>query len=523
MRRPTTWAALLSLSLLQLACAPTRFQPRAIDYELPQPRGIDERTGGFPGRATTGAATTGAAGIDPDVADNGSHDAAPRPGLRGTLVLETVLDSVVHRYPPFLARLLERDLASGRLQQAMGTFDTQLSASVGGRLQGFYESTVAKAIVEQPLATGDTIYGGYAVSDRFLPDYYDGRTQDDGELLLGLRLPLLQNRSIDRRRALVRKAEIGVELAEPKILAARIEFVRVSTRAYYEWVAAGRNLTIARELLGLAEQRQDGLARAVERQFLAPIDLTDNERLIVQRRILVARSERSFQAAALKLSLFLRDAQDRAIVPTEQNLPDGDPEFGNESAELQADLRIAAKQRPDLYALELELERAETDRDLADNRTLPAVDLIVEAQHSFSDGPYNDIEEFEFFVGGELKLPLQRRDAFGALEQAEARISRLRLQQRFARDRIVNEIVDARSAIVAARMQFEDTQRNVTLAERLVNAEQRAFDFGRSDLLRIQLREAQLADARVIAIQAKLAYRQAFADYRASLGFNAAD
>ena len=49
-------------------------------------------------------------------------------------------------------------------------------------------------------------------------------------------------------------------------------------------------------------------------------------------------------------------------------------------------------------------------------------------------------------------------------------------------------------------------------------AEQRAFDLGRSDLLRIQLREAQLADARVLAVDARLGYERARVQYRAALG-----
>ena len=52
-----------------------------------------------------------------------------------------------------------------------------------------------------------------------------------------------------------------------------------------------------------------------------------------------------------------------------------------------------------------------------------------------------------------------------------------------------------------------------------MTAEQRAFDLGRSDLLRVQLREVQLADARMMAIEARLAYRLAYANYRAALGF----
>ncbi|MCK5944340.1 MAG: TolC family protein [Planctomycetes bacterium] len=502
------------MAALLVACAPARFQPREVHVTPSTPLGGERLDASSP------TPVADAPGMQPPAA---APEPAQARGYDGDLRLDAVLSSVIDRYPPFLAKLLERDLASGRLQQAMGGFDAYLSAKVGGTVQGFYESTVAQGLLEQPLATGDTIYGGYRVSDGFLPDYYGDRTQDDGEFVFGGRIPLLQNRSIDGRRADVRLAEIGVLLAEPEIRAARIEFVQKATASYHKWLANGRKLAIARELLQLANDRNDGLKRAVERQFLAPIALTDNERLIAQRRIYVAQAERAFQAAALELSLFLRDDDDRPIVAAEDNLPDDAPtdEPVEPDGSLLQDLRTAAAQRPELEAVQLRIEQAGTERDLADNQTLPQLDLIVEAAASLSDGPYKDREDLELFVGGELKVPIQRRTARGRLQQAEARWNRLRIEQSFLLDRIGNQILDARSAMRAASQQFALTRQNVDYAEQLVRAEQRAFDLGRSTLLNVQLREATLASARAQQIDARLRFELARAAYRAALGYAA--
>ena len=97
------------------------------------------------------------------------------------------------------------------------------------------------------------------------------------------------------------------------------------------------------------------------------------------------------------------------------------------------------------------------------------------------------------------------------------------IEERFARERIVNDIADARSATRAALDQIGSTQRNVQLARELVTAEERALERGRSDLLRIQLREVQLADAQVLELDAQLAYRRAQADLRAALAHDAAE
>jgi len=502
-----TWLGVLLL----VACTPARFVPRDVHPALASPHGADQVE-----RARS-------------VADAPGMSDAPEPpepdeaqAFDGSLQLEAVLSSVVDRYPPFLAKLLQRDLASGRLQQAMGNFDSYLSAKVGGQLQGFYESTVAQGLIEQPLATGDTIYGGYRVSDGFLPDYYDDRTQDDGEFVFGGRIPLLQNRSIDGRRADVRIAEIGVLLAEPEIRGARIKFVQKATASYRKWLATGRKLTIARELLKLANDRDAGLRRAVERQFLAPIALTDNERLIAQRSIYVVQAERSFQRAALELSLFLRDDDDLPIVAGEANLPKlRDDELGEPSTSLEADLAAAVQRRPELEQILLRIEQARTEAELASNQTLPQLDVIVEGAASLSEGPYKDREDLELFVGGEIKVPIQRRKAKGKLQQAQAKWSKLRLEQTFLQDRISNELLDARSAMRAARQQFTFTELNVDRAEQLVEAEQRKFDLGLSNLLNVQIREGQLASARAQRIDARLRFDLAHAAYQAALGYTA--
>jgi len=448
--------------------------------------------------------------------------AVPDASRKEPLRLTEVLASVDNRYPPYLAALLERDLASGRLLQASGGFDPNLSAKVGGQLRGYYEATTFEALLEQPLTTGDTIYGGYRVSDGFLPDYDKSRTQDDGLVLLGVRLPLFRDRSIDRRRATLRQAEIDAEIADPTIARARIDFRRAAGRAYFAWVAAGQRIVVARELLRLASERSADLQRAVDRQLLAPIDVVDNNRLLAQREVFVARADRQLQQAALELSLFLRDERDRPLVPPDTWLPsEFEPLTGTAADDLGLAVALALRQRPELRRLELQIERIDTDRQLAENQTLPNLDLVFEATRALGAENYNDLDRNGVFVGGEFKFPLRRRDALGRVEFAQAQLSRLRLEVQFARDRIENEVADARSAVLMAAAQRDAARTNAVLAEQLVVAERRALDLGRSDLLRIQLREAQFADARMLAVEAEFEYCRAQVDLRAAMGADA--
>lgn len=465
--------------------------------------------------ATAAAVAQGGAG------QSGGDQRGGASGER-SLGLDEVLASVTSRYPPYLSALLERDLAAGRLQSAQGGFDPNLSAKVGGKVQGYYDDvTTFQGLLEQPLTTGDTIYGGYRVSEGVLPDYDKNRTQEGGELLLGARLPLLRDRSIDRRRAGLRQAELDLAIAEPVIERARIDFVRAAGRAYYQWVAAGLRVVVAEDLLTLAKRRSADLQRAVQSQLLAPIDVVDNNRLLAQRAVFVARAERQLQQAALELSLFLRGPDDAPIVPESKRLPPGFALPQIRDLDAAQELALASQWRPELRRLDLQRQRAETDLALADNQAWPNVDLIVEATRALGDDPYRDLDRNGLFVGGELKFPVRRREALGRAEQARAQLSRLQLEQRWAYERIANELADARSALGQARAQLQEAERSVALAGEVVAAEERALLLGRSNLLQVQLREAQLADARLLAVDAQLEYCRAHVDYRAALGRDA--
>ena len=80
------------------------------------------------------SAMTGPLDVPSPPPASADHPPAPEPAAHGPLALETVIDSVTRRYPPYLSTLLEKDLASGRLTQAMGAFDTTLGAKVGGQV-----------------------------------------------------------------------------------------------------------------------------------------------------------------------------------------------------------------------------------------------------------------------------------------------------------------------------------------------------------------------------------------------------
>lgn len=432
--------------------------------------------------------------------------------------LDDVLRSVTNQYPPLLAAYIERDIANGRLRSAQGVFDFNVFAKSFGNPSGYYDYGTFDAGFEQFLGVwGSTLFGGYRITRGTLPDYDKNRTQDGGEPRIGVRIPLLRDGAIDRRRAAVLQARLDQELADPFILRQQLDFIRVASVAYWSWLGAGQRFRKAEELLQIATNRGMALTNQVQSGLIRPIVLTDNQRLIVSRQIALVQARRRFEASAIALSLFFRDPLGNPIVSGRDRLPGEFPSLARpEDAAVPRDIEIAFVARPEIRRIRLQRDRTEIDRKLAKNNMLPNLDVGASVSQDFGNDRYKDKSRVEVEAGVELKIPLQRRDAQGRLAAAEAQLDRLETEEGFARDRIAAEVRDSFSAWMAAFDQTTQTRTNVELAQTLEEAEQVLFERGSADLLALQIRELATFEARVLEIDAIAEFFRAQADYHAA-------
>lgn len=448
----------------------------------------------------------------------------PQPARAETpLSLDAVLTSVKSRYPPWLAALIQQDIMNGRARQALGAFDTTLSAAGVFQPSGYYDGGSSYVAVEQPLSMwGGGLYGGYRFSSGFLADYDKNRSQGDGQAMVGFRLPLLREGTFDKRRADLFKARIDQELADPLILRQHLDFIRAATISYYNWLSAGLRVQLASQLLGNARDRQTAITEMVERGAQAPIVRTDNERLVVSRELALVSARRLLEAHAIELSLFYRDAADQPVRPADTLLPTTFPKINGPAAgQLTGDIAKALIFRPEIRQVELNMAKNGIDQRLARNDLLPNLDLSLEAAQTLGPNDSKTIDRTEVQAGISLKVPLQRREAKGRLAIAEGQYTQLMRELQFARDQITAAVQDAHSALQAARDQLSRTARNVELAIELEQAENTRFTQGATDLLALQIREQATFDARLLQLQAQTDFFRALANYRAAIAADA--
>jgi outer membrane protein TolC len=520
--------ALLALPVaLALGC--TSGGPRPVP-ELPRPGAdtlerlrVDETN-----RETSAVALIALPREDLGPGDPKADDpAAPVPGAQGgrpdDLGFEELLRSVEERFPLILAALEELEVAEGELLSAEGGFDLRLRADGAAGIQGFYENDAARVTLLQPTtAWGATIFGGYKYGGGDFPVWEGGRrTNEDGEFRAGVRLPLLAGRAIDARRLALWRARVTRAQADPLVLQKRLEATRKAASAYWKWVSAGQKREIARRLLALAEDRQEGFELSYQEGELARVVVAENRRFVVERETILIRAERELQQAAIALSLFWRDADGAPMIPDDARLPLELPKPTDPGLLTRDDdTDLALRRRPEVRAFELERERIALEIRKAENDLLPRLDVAVAGSQDVGDAVSDpdDKGPFEFDAFLTFDVPVQRRGAKGRVRTLGAEGVQVERKLQLARDQVVAEVRDARSALQQTWQSLAQARENVQLAGEIEQVERFRLEEGDSDLLTLNIREQQTAAAAATLVDVVSEHFQALADYRASLG-----
>jgi outer membrane protein TolC len=426
------------------------------------------------------------------------------------LRFEDVLRSVAAHDPRIRKAVEELRKAQSATTEARGAFDPRLEGDLGLRTGGYYDLRRANAEVRQPTTLwGSEIYVGYrvglGVNERW-PTYYEDQTLSEGEVRAGLELPIWRDGIIDEPRARRARAIHLEEAARQGLSATELDLELAAAGAYWKWVSTGQQLEVTRALLELAEERDGQLRRRLAAGSIAEFDVTDNERILWERRAWLVAAERAFEQAAFELSLFLRDEQGRSVVPEPTRLPADQSSAEEREPVEDLVMQTVLMCHPELRRARAEVEAAEVDVSLRRNQLAPELKALFEYSRDLGEPTGTDLDFTlsgnVFEAGVRLSMPLPFRTERGRLGIARAQAARSQAELRFLEDQLGARVRDAASAVRAAEERVGLTGEVVETADELAEGERRRFDVGASNLIFVNLREQQAAMARMELIEA---------------------
>lgn len=415
-----------------------------------------------------------------------------------------VIVSVERHHPTIAEAVAREDAARAEVMAARGGFDPQLRAYGALRRGGYYDLTRLDVELRQPTPLwGAEVWAGYrrgaGEQDRY-PTYYSDQTLEGGEIRAGVSVPLWRNGPLDSRRAARERALFGADAAEESRRATELELRRAGLSAYWEWVATGRGLAVAARLLELAQTRLEQVRARARAGAIPEIEALEAERSVLSRRATWVAARRDVEAAALELSLYLRDRRGRPAVPDASRLP-STLELPPELAAVEETIVRAISCHPELQAARASVERTRVGRDLARARRAPQIDLSFQVSRDLGRG--NDTLPGTVYEGGlTVAMPLGLRTARGELDAAEASLSASEQSLRLKEDFLATKIRDVASAHRAASERYELASQLADATTRLATAELRRFDAGATTLLIVNLREQAAAEAAIAQVAA---------------------
>jgi outer membrane protein TolC len=423
--------------------------------------------------------------------------------------------SILTHYPTVLAGIEAVGEREYERVAALGAFDTIVSFQQSNRTEGYYTGDYGRLRVEKPLYyAGAKIYGQYRQSDGTFPTYEDELiTRSDGETGVGIKVSLLRDNWTDAKRTALKNADLAVLNQEQQQLQLLQTVLKDGLKSYWTWIYFHQLEAEYLALYNLADKRQSAIKTRIKRGDLPEIYFTENLQYMLQRQNQVIQAQRDFDIQKQELSLFIRndDGQvknlDSAMIPTVLDYSDY-PEIN-----IAQDLALLIDISPYVFDLDTQIQQVENKIGLFKNQNLPSVDLGYEYTSEAGEGSTTLQDESK--VKLTVSTPIERRKNGGKAKALQQKKTQLELKRRLYIDQLQQELMVFIRRIHAAEKTVVNSQKEIEAAEKMLVAERRRFDNGDSDFFLLNIREQNLAKARIDNLKYKLELKKAHIDYDA--------
>lgn len=430
------------------------------------------------------------------------------------LALRNNRDLRVERLNPVIAGTFERI--------ERGVFDPEIFAEAE-----FFEeeaSETSRSTGEQFSVQGRETYGAVGVR-QFLPT----GTTVEGEIRqnrdtsnrspeqqtaragIGVTQSLLRGFGPAVNLAAVRQAELGARASVYELRGFAEAVLAETELAYWNFVLAGREISIFQRSLELAKRQLDEIDQRIEVGVLPEIEAAAARAEVARREQALIDAQGLLEDRRLRLLRLLGIGRmDREISAVSEIGVEPEP-----ITDLPDRLRLAQQSRPDLGEARLRLEQDRLETIVTRNGRMPRLELFLDlGLTGFDDtfsGSFQEMsgETYDVTAGVRLSQALGNRTATARDEQARANrrqsaeaVANLEQFVRFEVRLAANEVERARRLIAA-------TATTRALQEETVAAEQARFEVGASTAILVAQAQRDLLASQIDEVEALVTYRDA--------------
>ena len=496
-------------------------------------------------------------------------DTGELPYAAEQLLLSDVLQIALDENIDLRSRVIGVEISEAQVLAASGVFDVVITAGVAvsssvakPRGSAFIFSTGARSItgyvgVSRALETGGRLSLDINVSRTltdqpisfFAPELGSATlAQYQVRPTLTFQHPLLRGMGLKVNRAAIDRARLGRSNAQSDELVAAQNLIRDLIGAYWDVLAAQRDLDNRRQSVELATEQLARTEAQVRAGRLAAIEAKAIEQSLAQRETDVLLAENLLLDSSLRLrTLMGQEFANRRVLGV---LPGTDPvdQIRPEPVDMQVEIERALAANPAVRQLEIALASKRIDELEVANQRLPQLDFTgtfapqgrsVDTQpdagtgrpgstgswgeafrHFGTDNVAQEGLFAEYTVTGALDLTwnVQNRVAKGNHQRVLAELRQAELNLKSIRQNTAAQVISATNSMRSATKQLELAAISIELAEQNLAAEQARFEVGRSTNYDVLFRIDELLNAQTSQLRAGLDYLRAKAELQALTG-----
>ena len=191
--------------------------------------------------------------------------------------------------------------------------------------------------------------------------------------------------------------------------------------------------------------------------------------------------------------------------------------LSNNNLNLPKDLKLISEifeKRPDLNKIKLQKEQNKYEQNLIQNQLLPKIDAQIYGSKDYGDGSKTR-KEAELKAGLKIDIPLQQRANKGRLQFYESKQNELENLEQYAKEKINTELQDAVNTLKISLEREKIARTELKIAKQIEAGELVKLEHGDSNLIFLNIREQNSADATIRQVEAQVDFKKALANFQA--------
>jgi outer membrane protein TolC len=467
------------------------------------------------------------------------------------LMLASNLDVTVNRYSPLTAEYvlntLFRPFEPTLRISAQAIRSTTPSAS---QLQG--ASSLSQLLHQYSIGYGQTLQSGTQVGVNFSMNRSSSNSafstfnpSYSGNITYSLSQPLLQNYGRAINNHLIRIAQNNHNMSQIDFEMQTIDLVTAAQQMYWDLVYQREDIDVRKQSLALAQKTLADNKRQVEVGTMARIEVVQAESEVAQREVQMVTTTYTADQTQDRVKRLITSLGDPALVSAQLAPVDAPRKPSADDVMPIGDaIKYALESRPEMRQLALQLQNSDIDVQYTKNQLLPYLSVGVSYTQSGVGGVQtirsglggSDIVNVirggltdafgqlfgysytGYAVGFNLSIPLSNKSAQADNARALTQKDSLFVRRTQMAQQIALDVRNAQSQVEMNRARIAAADKALELANLQLEAEQKKFQLGTSQLRFVLEEQRTVTDAEETQIQALVNYAKSLVDYDRAVG-----